>query len=64
LKIKGKEMKVFWWQAGLHFEPESEEDRKSLMSIWSAKKVLPDPSKNEPPASIGVIGEQFVNRVI
>ena len=57
-------MKVFWWQAGLHFEPESEEDRKSLMSIWSAKKVLPDPSKNEPPASIGVIGEQFVNRVI
>jgi hypothetical protein len=25
-----KQMKVFWWQAGLHFEPESEEDSSAL----------------------------------
>ena len=26
-------MKAFWWQGGVHIEPESEEERKSLYAI-------------------------------
>jgi hypothetical protein len=35
---KEKTMKIFWWQAGLHVEPESQEERAALMAIWSGVK--------------------------
>jgi hypothetical protein len=29
-------MKVFWWQAGLHFEPETSEERKALVLLFDS----------------------------
>jgi len=37
-------MKVFWWQAGLHFEPESEEDSIAL-SVLAKSLHLTDVDK-------------------
>jgi hypothetical protein len=34
-------MKVYWWQGGLHFEPEGKEDTDALMRLWSAERVTP-----------------------
>lgn len=31
-------MKVFWWQGGVHIEPENDEDRVALLAITA---VLP-----------------------
>ena len=32
-------MKIFWWQAGLHFEPETKAETDALMILWEAKKI-------------------------
>ena len=29
-------MKMYWWQEGLHIDPESEKDRGLLLLIWKA----------------------------
>ena len=29
-----KGMKVFWWQGGLHAEPETREERAALKTLW------------------------------
>jgi hypothetical protein len=29
-------MKVFWWQGGLHAEPESAEEGKAMMLLWNS----------------------------
>jgi hypothetical protein len=34
-------MKIYWWQGGLHFEPENNDDRDALMCLWSAEKIIP-----------------------
>lgn len=36
-------MRMFWWQGGLHVEPESGEDTDALMRLWNAEKVAPRP---------------------
>jgi hypothetical protein len=36
-----KSMKIFWWQGGLHFEPENTVDRDALMLLWRAERVSP-----------------------
>jgi len=28
-------MKVFWWELGLHIEPESSEESKALHLLWN-----------------------------
>ncbi len=33
-------MKVFWWQGGLHLEPESGEEAKALESIVTGLHVV------------------------
>ncbi len=34
-------MKVFWWQGGLHFEPENKAETDALMILWEAKRESP-----------------------
>jgi hypothetical protein len=34
------QMKVFWWQAGLHFEPQNKEDSEALVVIAEALNVI------------------------
>lgn len=33
-------MRVFWWQAGLHLEPESDRDRTALLRLQEALEGL------------------------
>lgn len=35
-------MKIYWWNGGLHIEPESSTDRDALMAIWQAKRKDPE----------------------
>jgi hypothetical protein len=51
-------MKILWWQGGLHFEPDSDEDRAALMRLWEAEKVVPQSLANVEPCSTGVIVEE------
>jgi len=53
-------MKMFWWQGGLHIEPEDAEDRKALMKLWEAKRVPPDPCGQQP-ESTGVVGVKLLD---
>jgi hypothetical protein len=32
-------MKIFWWQNGLHFEPETNEEHKALAMLLDSAKV-------------------------
>lgn len=32
-------MKVFWWQNGLHFEPETGDERKALSLLLESAKL-------------------------
>ncbi len=32
-------MKVFWWQGGLHIDPENKEDADALTRLWNADRV-------------------------
>jgi hypothetical protein len=32
-------MKAFWWQDGLHFEPETKEERKALALLLDSFRV-------------------------
>lgn len=34
-------MKVFWWQGGLHLEPENKTETDALTLLWEAKKESP-----------------------
>ena len=33
-------MKVYWWQAGLHFEPENEKDSAALAVLAESLKLI------------------------
>jgi hypothetical protein len=56
-------MKIFWWQAGLHFEPENEQDSNALMLLWEAKKQPPPAYDNANLAGC-VVNEQFQDRIV
>lgn len=32
-------MKIFWWQLGLHFEPETPEENKALCLLFDSARV-------------------------
>jgi hypothetical protein len=32
-------MRVFWWQGGLHFEPENDDERGQLLALTEMLKV-------------------------
>jgi len=34
-------MQIFWWQGGIHIEPENGEDTDALMRLWNAEKRFP-----------------------
>ena len=58
-------MKVFWWQAGLHFEPETGEERRALALLLDSAKlgsVFPPPS--ELTAGSRVLPEQGAEIVV
>jgi hypothetical protein len=56
-------MKVFWWQAGLHFEPETKAETDALMILWEAKKFLPDISNTPSDSTCSIVREEFQNSV-
>jgi hypothetical protein len=31
-------MRVYWWQGGLHADPETADERQALMSLWNGAK--------------------------
>lgn len=33
MKEEGLEMEIYWWQGGIHIQPETEEERKALVVI-------------------------------
>ena len=35
-------MKVYWWQGGLHFEPEGDEERKALLVVTQNLRYVDD----------------------
>jgi len=39
-------MKMYWWQGGLHIEPESDTDRNALVCLWEAERVVPAENGN------------------
>lgn len=53
-------MKIYWWQGGIHLEPESGEDRDALMRLWNAERVQPAPSPTRS-GSTGEVGIEFIN---
>jgi hypothetical protein len=47
-------MKVFWWQGGLHAEPESPEEGKALMLLWKSihRSSIGAEGANDQPKSV------------
>ena len=45
-------MRVFWWQGGLHAEPETDEERSALMTLWDGIKKG-KPAEMEAPGFTG-----------
>jgi hypothetical protein len=55
-------MKMYWWQGGVHVEPENREDRDALMRLWNADKVTSGASQQgDGSGSLSVIGEKLLN---
>ena len=36
-------MRIFWWQGGIHMEPENEQEIDALMVLWDGIKKGPAP---------------------
>ena len=42
-------MKIFWWQGGVHIDPENQEEREALivlldnLKILDVKEIIPTP---------------------
>jgi hypothetical protein len=56
-------MKMYWWQGGLHLEPQGQEDTDALMRLWSAERIVPQASSSNGSA-IGVLLEQVNDGLI
>jgi hypothetical protein len=50
-------MKVFWWQSGLHFEPENENDSTALATLAEFLKIV-DINHGSPTSPIANFGDQ------
>jgi ADP-glucose pyrophosphorylase len=57
-------MKIFWWQAGLHFEPETKAEIDALMILWESKRILPEVNENGVVSSGCVIDKKLSNSII
>lgn len=55
-------MKVYWWQAGVHIEPESQEERKALYKTMGNLNLidLRDKVQTGPSVSIDLDDQQPV----
>jgi hypothetical protein len=54
-------MRVFWWQAGLHFEPETKTETEALMILWEAKKTLPHISDASRGSASSIVREELLD---
>ena len=54
---KRRDMKVFWWQNGLHFEPETREERKALALLLCSTRHEPFASSEESTISTCILRE-------
>lgn len=54
-------MRIFWWQHGLHFEPESQEEANMLVALVDSAKFGREPQPSSEQLSKVIIGDpQFV----
>lgn len=56
-------MKIFWWQLGLHFEPETSDENKALRLLFNnvhVTSVGADPSAKD----TGVLFQQLSERSV
>jgi hypothetical protein len=56
-------MKIFWWQAGLHFEPETKAETDALMVLWEAKKTLAHISDASRASTSGIVREELLDSI-
>jgi hypothetical protein len=54
-------MKICWWQAGLHFEPETKAETDALMILWEAKKTPSHISDAPHGSTSGIVREELLN---
>lgn len=57
-------MKVFWWQCGLHIEPETKEENAALCLLIDSAKLTSIAAVNGSLQATGVIGQQLLKGVI
>ena len=53
-------MKMFWWQGGLHIEPETKEERVALALLLDSAKITSIAIPGESAVCTGVLREQPV----
>ena len=46
-------MKVYWWPAGLHFAPESQEEKVALLTVDRSLKYV-EPTNDVPTGQVAV----------
>jgi hypothetical protein len=57
-------MKIFWWQNGLHFEPETSEERKALALLLASSQLTSIAGEAKSGASSGVLGEEISESIV
>ena len=59
-------MRVFWWQAGIHLEPESKEEREAMALLYDGfrKTGLWDEKQHSERPSEAAESEQDMHRVV
>ena len=51
-------MKIFWWQGGLHIEPETKEERSALALLLESTNIISISGNKESTVASGVFAEQ------
>jgi hypothetical protein len=58
-------MKAYWWQGGLHLEPEGPQDTNALMALWNVSRGGADKENTEPPCQTSsCVSEKRPNSVV
>jgi hypothetical protein len=50
-------MKVFWWQGGLHAEPETKEEQKALVLLLDSMKLTSMANTEDSAVCTGVLSD-------